>query len=139
MGRIKRPKHGPEWYIQRDLMVYMKARGWHVERMTGNMYQKGIPDLYCYHKTWGERWIDVKNDGKYSFTDDQKRKWPIWERAGIGIWILTGANQQQYDLIFKPPNFRSYWKRSWDKEFNLESLLQQLRDEETQDKGMCEM
>ncbi len=133
MGRIKRPKHGPEWYIQRDLMAYMKARGWHVERMTGNMYQKGIPDLYCYHKQWGERWIDVKNDGKYSFTDDQKKKWPVWDNAGIGIWILIGATQEEYDKLFALPNWRAYWKDSWSKEFDLDTLLAELRAEEEDD------
>jgi hypothetical protein len=129
MGRIKKPKHGPEWYIQRDLMTYMRARGWLVERMTGNMYQKGIPDLYCHHPQWGERWIDVKNDGKYSFTDDQKKKWPVWERAKVGIWILVAATQTEYDKLFAPPNFRDYWKPSWDREFNIDKLLAELRAE----------
>jgi len=130
VGRIKKPKHGPEWYIQRDLMVYMRIRGWLVERMTGNMYQVGIPDLYCFHPQWGERWIDVKNPGRYTFTDDQKRKWPVWERAGIGIWILTGAIQEEYDKLFAPPNWRDYWKPQWSKEFNLDKLLAELREEE---------
>ncbi len=133
MGRIKKAKHGPEWYIQRDLIAYMKARGWHVERMTGNMYQKGIPDLYCYSKQWGERWIDVKNDGKYSFTDDQKKKWPVWDNAGIGIWILIGATQEEYDKLFALPNWRAYWKDSWSKEFDLDTLLAELRAEEEDD------
>ncbi len=133
MGRIKRPKHGPEWYIQRDLMTFMRTRGWLVERMTGNMFQVGIPDLYCFHPKWGERWIDVKNPGKYSFTDDQKKKWPIWDSFKVGIWILTAADQIEYDKLFAPPNWKTFWKPSWDKKFNIVTLLQELRDEAAQE------
>lgn len=111
--RIKRPEHGPEWFIQRDLKTYLEIEHWHVERMIGNAYQQGIPDLYCFHKKWGERWIDVKQPKKYSFTHAQKLKWPVWERAGIGIWILTAATQLEYDKLFQPPNWREFVKASW--------------------------
>lgn len=120
-------------------MKYMRERGWFIKRMTGNMFQSGVPDLYCYSKQWGERWIDVKrDDGKYSFTDDQKREWPVWEAAGIGIWILIGATQEQYDLLFKPPNMRDYWKPQWTKEFNLDVILAELRAEEDEDQKLIE-
>ena len=138
MGRIKRPKHGPEWYIQRDLMAFMRIRGWLVERMTGNMYQKGIPDLYCFNRKWGERWVDVKNPGKYDFTDDQKRKWPVWDDAGRGIYILTAATQEEYDKLFGPPNMMDYWKPSWNKKFNLEVLLMELREEMAEEQKLIE-
>lgn len=108
-----RAKHGPEYFIQQELIAYLEARGWLVERMIGNAFQTGIPDLYCHHPKWGERWIDVKNAGRYSFTKAQKRKWPQWEKAGVGIWILTAANQVSYDKLFGPPNWRQYVKKSW--------------------------
>jgi hypothetical protein len=111
--QIKKPIHGPEWHIQKDVIRYLASREWHVERMIGNAFQMGIPDLYAAHKKWGTRWIDVKQPKKYGFTRDQKRKWPIWESFGIGIWILTAANQEEYDKLFKAPNWRSYWKKSW--------------------------
>ena len=44
----------------------------------------------------------------------QRLKWPEWECAGIPIWILTAATQDQYDLLFKSPNWREFWKRSFD-------------------------
>ena len=126
MRRIHQPKHGPEWHIQRDLIRYLETRGWLVERMIGNAFQTGIPDLYCHHPKWGERWIDVKQPGRYSFTKAQKRKWPEWERFGVGIWILTGATQQQYDLLFQAPNWRAYWKTSWDTLPDSDTLLEQI-------------
>jgi hypothetical protein len=34
-------------------------------------------------------------------------------KAGIGIWILTAATQEQYDLLFGPPNWRNFWRPSF--------------------------
>lgn len=131
MGRIKRPKHGPEWHVQKDLMRFVGVRGWLVERTHGNLFQQGFPDLYLSHPRWGQRWVDVKVEGAYEFTKAQRQKWPIWDRFGIGIWILTGASQDDYDKLFKPPNWRSYWKPKYgdpDQPFDLEELLSQLDD-----------
>lgn len=115
---MKKPRkhisHGPEYYIQRDLINFLEARQWIVERMIGNAYQTGIPDLYVMHKQKGTRWIDVKVEGHYVFTKAQRRKWPIWEQQRVGIWILTAATEEQYDRLFKPPNMRDYWNPAWD-------------------------
>ena len=46
MGDIRRPKHSQEWHIQQALIAYLKSRGWHVERMIGNAFQMGVPDLF---------------------------------------------------------------------------------------------
>jgi len=108
-----RTKHGPEYHIQKLLIDFLEARGWLVERLIGNAFQVGVPDLYCYHPKWGSRWIDVKNPGHYSFTKAQKIKWPKWEHYGVGIWIITSADQAGYDLLFKPPNWRQFVKKSW--------------------------
>jgi hypothetical protein len=127
MGTIRRPKHGGEWHIQQKLTAYLKAEGWHVERMIGNAFQTGVPDLYAAHPKWGTRWIDVKRPGKdYSFTKAQKRKWPVWEAFGIGIWILTGVDQENYDRLFKAPNWRDYWKESWGQVPDVHALLDEL-------------
>lgn len=126
MGTIRRKKHGPEWHIQNDLIKFLTARGWLVERMIGNAFQMGIPDLYAFHPRWRERWIDVKVKGRYSFTNAQKEKWPLWESFGIPIWILTAATQEEYDLLFAPPNWRQYWKPQWDTPIDIEALLKEI-------------
>lgn len=69
-----RSRHGPEWKIQNNLIKYLIQRGWLVERMIGNAYQKGIPDLFVSHPKFGQRWIDVKNPVTYTFTRAQKKK-----------------------------------------------------------------
>lgn len=126
MGDIVRKKHGPEWYIQQDLIAFLEARDWLVEVTHGNLFQDGFPDLFIHHVKWGYRWIDCKNPGKYTFTKAQKRKWPIWEGHGVGIWILTAANQEQYDKLFAAPNWRDYWKKSWGELPDIEKLLSEI-------------
>ena len=96
--------------IQAKLIELLKARGWHVERMNADIWQVGIPDLYCYRRPEGERWVEVKRPLRYSFTKYQRQKFPKWEAAGIPLWILTAATEAQYNLLFKPPNWREFWK-----------------------------
>ena len=109
-----RSKHGPEYTIQRNFIEYVKQRGWHVERMIGNQLQKGIPDIYLMHLEHGSRWVDLKHPKQYEFTKAQRWKWPIWEKHGVGIWIITGWRDEDYDKLFGPPNWRDYWKPKYD-------------------------
>lgn len=120
--------HGPEWRIQRDLIRFLRARGWLVEVMHGNLFQKGVPDLYIAHTEHGQRWIDVKNPVAYTFTKAQRRKWPIWEKHGVGIWILVAATEEEYDKLWKPPNMRHYWKPKWDLEPTVDEILDEFED-----------
>lgn len=129
MSKLRRSKHKPEWYIQQDLIKFLECRKWLVEATHGNLYQRGFPDLFCHHKQWGYRWIDCKVKGRYSFTRDQKRKWPAWEAHGVGIWILTAATQEEYDKLFKPPNWRDYWKPQWGVIPDIDALLDEITDE----------
>ncbi len=110
---IRRKTHGPEWRIQHELIEYLRARGWLVEVMHGNAFQQGVPDLFVHHPRWGSRWIDCKQPKQYTFTKAQRRKWPLWGLFGVGIWIITAANQAEYDKLFGLPNWKDYWKDSW--------------------------
>jgi hypothetical protein len=132
MKRICRPMHGPEWHIQRDVIRYLRARGWHVEHTHGNLYQTGFPDLYAAHNKWGTRWIDCKQPKKYSFTRAQKQKWPLWESFRIGIWVLTAGTQEEYDKLFQLPNWRAYWKPQWKTptQADIDKMLDELVAEE---------
>ena len=123
-----RPKHGPEWHIQKRLKAFLATRNWLVQQTHGNLYQKGFPDLFIAHRKWGFRWIDCKVDGHYSFTKAQQKCWPLWDSYGIGIWILVEANQTEYDKLFAPPNWRDYWKESYGKP-DIDALLEAVNAE----------
>jgi len=125
-----RSKDGPEAIIQGNFIDYVEARAWHVERMIGNQLQKGIPDIYIMHPEHGTRWIDLKNPKGYEFTTAQRLKWPIWEKHGTPIWIITGWFDSDYDMLFAPCNWRDYWKPKYDEKIvELEEDLQDLFDE----------
>jgi hypothetical protein len=57
------------------------------------------------------------------------------DHFGIGIWILTAANQEQYDKLFGLPNWMDYWKASWalPTVADIDVMLQEMWDEEEED------
>ena len=117
----------PESGIQASIQRFLRQRGWLTERMHGNAYQVGIPDLFAFHKKHGFRWIDVKVKGKYSFTKGQCQKWTEWEKHDLGVWIMIAASDDEYMKLFQPPNFRAYWRPSYDKYLrSLDSILDEL-------------
>ena len=115
MAKVPRYRSSPEAAIQRKIVGFLKLRGWVVERMHGNAYQMGIPDLFCYHDRYSFRWVDVKVQGQYRYTKAQCQKWTRWEESGLGVWIMVDATEAEYAKLFEPPNFRAYWKKSYDK------------------------
>jgi hypothetical protein len=113
--------------IQNDIRSFLHARAWLTERMHGNAYQVGIPDLFCWHKKYGFRWLDIKRPVGHSLTKAQIQKWPQWESTELGVWIMTAASEEEYKKLFGPPNFRAYWKPSYDKHLrSLDSILDEI-------------
>jgi hypothetical protein len=119
---VKKPvfRSKPEDAIQARIISFLEARGWHVEKMHGNAFQKGIPDLYCFHPKMNppeglHRWVDVKVKGRYQLTKAQCQKWPLWESIDLGVWIMVDATEEEYRKLFGGPNFRDYWKPAYDK------------------------
>jgi hypothetical protein len=124
-----RAKHGPEYGIQARIVQYLHERGWHVERIVGIGWQYGLPDLYITHKQWGQRWLEVKQPDHWEFTKHQKIKFPILDRNGTGIWILTEANDEQYQKLFGLPNWKDFWKPQWGNPDNVSDGIDDLLDE----------
>jgi len=124
----------PESAIQERIITYLKRRGWHVEKMHGNAFQKGIPDLYCWNPHLGDeeglhRWVDVKVEGQHQYTKSQCQKWPLWESIGLGVWIMMGDTDEWYAKLFGPANFRDYWRPSYDKYVRkVEDILEELEE-----------
>ena len=74
----------------------------------GNEFQMGLPDLYCAHSLYGQRWIEVKNPLAYSFTKAQLEIFPAMQSKGISIWILTSAEPSEFKKLMEPPNWYVY-------------------------------
>lgn len=109
-------KNRPEAIIQEKLIEYLRYREWFVKPTHGNMYQSGFPDLYASHMNYGHRWIEVKlPDMKGSkFTPAQITTFPQMAAAGSRIYILTGADDRNYEILKKDPNWHIYfymWKK----------------------------
>jgi len=100
----------PETLIRNELITYLQPRGWYIEILYGSRFQKGVPDLFLFHREHGFRWVDVKNPRGYRLTIYQQQKWPRWEAAGLGVWILTAATDDEYAKLFAAPNWRAFWR-----------------------------
>lgn len=99
---------GPEAVIQRGIIKMLRFKGWLVKETHGNMFQCGFPDLWCTHKRYGQRWIEVKNPKKYSFTPAQLEFFPQMCAHGSGVFILVAATDSEYEKLFREPNWLSY-------------------------------
>ena len=74
----------------------------------GNMFQKGFPDVFISHFSYGHRWLEVKYIKQYEFTPAQIENFPKLCQNGSGVWILTAANEIEYRKLFLPPNWHDY-------------------------------
>jgi hypothetical protein len=78
----------------------------------GNLFQKGLPDKYCFHREYKQRWVEVKVPSHYRFTPAQLVNFPLIDRCGIGIWVLTDASEAEYEKLFSKPNWKKLLKKS---------------------------
>ena len=103
---IKHPRNRIEHDRQEDLRAKMKKLGWHTEKMHGNAFQKGFPDLFCTHPVYGYRLIEMKKSFEERLTPDQITKFALLSQHGAKIWILTGP--ENYDWLFMPSNWQQW-------------------------------
>lgn len=104
----KNKKTGPERKIQDAIIAMLKMHDWFVKETHGNMYQSGFPDLWACHKSYGHRWVEVKNAESYSFTPAQLHDFPIFGAKGSGVWILVAATEKEYKKLFETQNWWKY-------------------------------
>lgn len=93
--------------LQAQIKGHLENCKWVAYNMHGNRYQAGIPDLYCWSNTHGQRWVEVKRKN-YKFTEDQLRVFPTIE--GAGIWILQSPQDYNNGVLFRKPNWRDFLK-----------------------------
>jgi len=140
-----RAANGEEFFIQNKWVDFFEHKGWLVERMIGNAFQQGIPDLYLFHPDHGARWCDIKVYGRYNYTSAQRHKWPLWDSYGLGVWIIGARNRKECtkafmikeynEVMFNPPNWRNYWKDSWNESPDVDRLLKEIERNEKNNDG----
>lgn len=92
--------------IQAELRERLRRDGWLVVKSHGNKFQPGWPDLYAHHPEHGARWIEVKRPKAGRLTKAQRVVFAEWSVYGVGIWVLTSA--EEVGLLLEEPNW-SEW------------------------------
>ena len=97
---------GPEAQGAARLIRFMRAHRWHCEKLSGGLYQVGLPDYVCWHPEHGQRWIETKAPGG-KLRRSQEIKFAIMESFGQKIYVLE--DERGYPLLFKDKdNWRHY-------------------------------
>ncbi len=105
--RIK-GKHGKEWKIQRDIIRYLEDRNWMVKVVCASLFNYGFPDLLVCHAKYGIKLIEVKVATSFRFTPAQLRDFKEFISHGAPIYILTAANEENYQRLFRKSNLWIY-------------------------------
>lgn len=108
--KIRNTRVGPERIIQNKIMAKLRLLNWSVRETHGNLYQFGFPDLYCAHRQYGARWVEVKDPERRGnvFTEAQMEYFYELTSKGIGIWVLTSDHTDEISKIHKAPNWHTY-------------------------------
>lgn len=89
--KLSKPRGHPEKKLEHAVRNYLHSQGWYTVKMHGNKFQSGIPDLYCAHPKYGQRWIELKTrDGV--MTSAQCRTFPKFHKAGVKIFIIGAVS-----------------------------------------------
>lgn len=99
--------NGPESKLQEAVITKLRSMEWVTKTMHGNLYQYGIPDLYCAHYQYGQRWIECKIMPYGKFTNAQLQTFKQFAAVNVGIWVVTDVSQVP-EILFKPCNWNLF-------------------------------
>ena len=100
-------RENEEAKIQRAIIMELRMNCWFVKETHGNLYQSGLPDLFCCHTRYGHRWCEVKKPVGYAFTPAQLETFPLMCAHGSGVWVATSHIGIQ-ELFMRPFNWFVY-------------------------------
>ena len=105
-----RKRAKPETLLQDDIAKMMVYKGWFCFETHGNIYQSGLPDIFCTHSVYGHRWVEVKMPTRTGnvFTARQCEIFPKLCANGSGVWVLIADTEIEYEKLFKPFNWWQY-------------------------------
>lgn len=96
-----------ERVIQSQIIKELERRNWYVHNTHGNMFQEGLPDLYCLRKGMN-KWVEVKRKERYRFTEGQLTEFPLIDLHGGEIYVLTDVSE--VGLMSEAPNWKKFLK-----------------------------
>ena len=101
----------PETKIYERIRDHLRYKGWFVQNIHGNIFQSGLPDMFCSHPNYPNRWVELKtptrsNHKHGGLAPNQISKFKEMEAAGCGVWILTRV--EDWHILMGPPNWKSY-------------------------------
>lgn len=112
--KFREPKSrgkNPETEIYEKLKEHLEYKGWFVQNIHGNMFQNGLPDVFCSHPRYPNRWVELKTPARArerhgGLSDNQMDKFKLMHDHGVGIWVL--AKVVDWTLLCGPPNWLKY-------------------------------
>ena len=106
---IRRTKRdGPEAEIVERIKNKLTLLNWFVVVLHGNLYQFGMPDLFCTHKNYGIRLVEVKNPKNYGFTAAQLEVFPKLMAHGANVYVLVDDSDAEINKLMGPGNWWTY-------------------------------
>ena len=108
--KVRNTRIGPERIIQDKIIAKLRMLQWSVRETHGNLYQWGFPDLYCAHRQYGTRWVEVKDPARRGnvFTEAQMEYFMELGSKGVGVWVLTSDHNEEIAKLHKEHNWYHY-------------------------------
>lgn len=106
-------------HVAEPFILTMESRGWTCENIVGSLMQNGLPDYFCYHPSYGSKWVEFKvfRDDKSNYvktTPAQKIKFPAMLACGVPIYAIADHDLRGeqgykkrlalYKKLFEEPN-----------------------------------
>ena len=105
-------KRQPESVAVRRLQNLFAQQGWVAYKTHGSAYQAGFPDLYCTHKLFRSRLVEVKMPwGK--LTPAQRAVFPQLSNNGSPIWIIKSLWPVNDDQLLARIRFVQTCPENW--------------------------
>lgn len=99
----------PEARVQEKIINRLRLMDFYCKVTHGSEYQTGFPDVFVAHRSYGTRWIEVKQPGNtVRFEESQVDSFTKLALHGVGVWVLQGDSDYEIRKLFNPPNWAFY-------------------------------
>lgn len=96
--------------LEDKVIQVLNISHWLVKKVHGSGQSKHWPDLYCLHRWYGSRWIELKLPGA-PLSKGQIIEFGKWKQHGARIWIVTCLSDLK--LIHQPTDNLGQYLRNF--------------------------